>query len=151
MHPLSLKVVSWSWRLFGGATFVACVVYGLIVPAAFHPSQPLEQLLPLLGPRCLLAHVPLVGQRAQRLERRRHGPLDAEALLAVQHLELQVRPHELQVHLRPSPSHRPSGLHHLGRKDEWNRNHSRIGPGWAAGVGCRPSLGSCAGRSSATW
>jgi 2TM family of unknown function (DUF5676) len=46
MHPLSLKVMTWSWGLFGGATFVACVVYGLIVPAAFHASQLLEQLLP---------------------------------------------------------------------------------------------------------
>jgi len=46
MHPLNLKVMTWSWSLFGGATFVACVVYGLIVPAAFHASQLLEQLLP---------------------------------------------------------------------------------------------------------
>ena len=46
MHPLSLKVMTWSWSLFGGATFVACVIYGLIVPAAFHASQLLEQLLP---------------------------------------------------------------------------------------------------------
>lgn len=46
MHPLNLKVMIWSWSLFGGATFVACVVYGLIVPAAFHASPLLEQLLP---------------------------------------------------------------------------------------------------------
>ncbi|HWC02738.1 MAG TPA: DUF5676 family membrane protein [Methylomirabilota bacterium] len=46
MHPLSLKVMTWSWGLFGAATFVACVLYGLIVPAAFHASQLLEQLLP---------------------------------------------------------------------------------------------------------
>ena len=46
MHPLNLKVMTWSWSLFGGATFVACIVYGLIVPAAFHASQLLEQLLP---------------------------------------------------------------------------------------------------------
>jgi hypothetical protein len=46
MHPLNLKVITWSWSLFGGATFVACVVYGLIVPATFHASQLLEQLLP---------------------------------------------------------------------------------------------------------
>jgi hypothetical protein len=46
MHPLSLKVMTWSWSLFGGATFVACVVYGLVVPTAFHASQLLEQLLP---------------------------------------------------------------------------------------------------------
>ena len=46
MHPLGLKVMTWSWGLFGVATFVACVVYGLLVPAAFHPSWLLEQLLP---------------------------------------------------------------------------------------------------------
>jgi hypothetical protein len=46
MHPLSLKVMTWSWGLFGAATFVACVLYGLIVPAGFHASQLLEQLLP---------------------------------------------------------------------------------------------------------
>ena len=46
MHPLSLRVMTWSWALFGAVTFVACVVYGLIVPAAFHASQLLEQILP---------------------------------------------------------------------------------------------------------
>ena len=46
MHPLSLRVMTWSWALFGAATFVACVVYGLVVPAAFHASQLLEQILP---------------------------------------------------------------------------------------------------------
>ena len=46
MHPLSLKVMTWSGGLFGAVTFVACVVYGLIVPAAFHASPLLEQLLP---------------------------------------------------------------------------------------------------------
>jgi hypothetical protein len=45
MHTLSLKVMTWSWGLFGAATFVACVVYGLLVPAAFHPSWLLEQIL----------------------------------------------------------------------------------------------------------
>ena len=35
MHPLSLKVMTWSWGLFGAVTFVACVVYGLVVPRAF--------------------------------------------------------------------------------------------------------------------
>lgn len=28
MHPLSLKVMTWSWGLLGAETFVACVVYG---------------------------------------------------------------------------------------------------------------------------
>jgi hypothetical protein len=46
MHPLELKVMTWSGGLFGAATFVACIVYGLIVPAAFHASPLLEQLLP---------------------------------------------------------------------------------------------------------
>ena len=38
--------MTWSSGLFGAATFVACVVYGLVVPAAFHASQLLEQVLP---------------------------------------------------------------------------------------------------------
>jgi hypothetical protein len=46
MHPLSLKVMTWSWGLFGAVTFVACVVCGLVVPRAFHPSQLLEKILP---------------------------------------------------------------------------------------------------------
>lgn len=46
MHPLSPEVMTWSWGLFGVALFVSCVVYGLIVPAAFHPSQLLERILP---------------------------------------------------------------------------------------------------------
>jgi hypothetical protein len=46
MHPLSLKVMAWSWGLFGTVTFAACVVYGLVVPRAFHASQLLEQILP---------------------------------------------------------------------------------------------------------
>ena len=39
MHPLSLKVMTWLWGLFGAVTFVACVVYGLVVPRAFHARQ----------------------------------------------------------------------------------------------------------------
>jgi hypothetical protein len=46
MHPLELQVMTWSGSLFGAATLVACVAYGLIVPAAFHASPLLEQLLP---------------------------------------------------------------------------------------------------------
>jgi 2TM family of unknown function (DUF5676) len=46
MHPLSLRVMTLSWGLFGAATFVACVAYGLIAPPAFHASQLLEQILP---------------------------------------------------------------------------------------------------------
>jgi uncharacterized protein DUF5676 len=46
MPPLSPKVMTWSWGLFGSVTFMACVVYGLLVPHAFHASQLLEHLLP---------------------------------------------------------------------------------------------------------
>ena len=46
MHPLSLKVMTWSWGLFGAATFAACVLSGLVVPRAFHAGQLLEQILP---------------------------------------------------------------------------------------------------------
>ena len=46
MHPLSLKVMTWSWAFFGAATFVVCVLYGLVVSPAFHASQLLEQVLP---------------------------------------------------------------------------------------------------------
>jgi len=45
MHALTLKVMTWSGGLFGAVTFVACVVYGLIVPRAFH--APLVQKSPL--------------------------------------------------------------------------------------------------------
>lgn len=34
------------WGLFGAATCVACVMYGWVVPRAFHASQFLEQVLP---------------------------------------------------------------------------------------------------------
>lgn len=46
MHPLSLKVMTWSTALFGAVTFAACVAYGLLVPAAFHAARVLEVLLP---------------------------------------------------------------------------------------------------------
>ena len=49
----------WSWSLFGAATFVACVAYGLIVPAALHASRLLDQLLP--GFRWLTAGSFLLG------------------------------------------------------------------------------------------
>jgi hypothetical protein len=38
--------MAWSGGFFGAATFVACVVYGLVVPRAFHASELLERLLP---------------------------------------------------------------------------------------------------------
>ncbi len=59
MHPLNLKVMTWSGGLFGATTFVACVVYGLIVPAALHTSPLLEQILP--GFRWLTAGSVLLG------------------------------------------------------------------------------------------
>ena len=47
MHPLTLKVMIWSWGLFGVVTFLACVIYGLLVPREFHATRgSLEQVLP---------------------------------------------------------------------------------------------------------
>ena len=46
MHPLSLRVMTWSTALFGAITFAACVAYGLLVPAAFHAARALEVILP---------------------------------------------------------------------------------------------------------
>jgi len=43
---LNLKVVVWSLGLFGAVTFVLCVIYGLLVPKAFHMVQVLEIFLP---------------------------------------------------------------------------------------------------------
>ncbi len=46
MHPLNWKVVTWTLGSFGALTFVVCVVYGLLVPKAFHTVQLLEMTLP---------------------------------------------------------------------------------------------------------
>ena len=46
MQPLNRKVMTWSLGLFGAVTFVVCVVYGLVVPAALHMTQLLEIALP---------------------------------------------------------------------------------------------------------
>lgn len=46
MQPLNLKVTTCSLALFGAVTFVLCVVYGLLVPSAFHAPQFLEMILP---------------------------------------------------------------------------------------------------------
>ena len=43
---LNIKVVTWSLGLFGAATFLVCVVYGLIAPASLHMTGFLEQVLP---------------------------------------------------------------------------------------------------------
>ena len=45
MHQLSLKVMTVATGLFGAVMFVACVVYGLLVPA-FHNAALLEAVLP---------------------------------------------------------------------------------------------------------
>jgi hypothetical protein len=46
MHPLSLKVMTWSSALFGAVNYVLCVLYGLIAPKGLHATQLLEWLLP---------------------------------------------------------------------------------------------------------
>ena len=46
MHPLNWKVMTWALGLFGAVTFVVCVVYGLLVPKAFHAVQLLEIAFP---------------------------------------------------------------------------------------------------------
>lgn len=43
---LNTKVVTWSLGLFGAATFVVCVLYGLIVPESLHMAGFLETVLP---------------------------------------------------------------------------------------------------------
>lgn len=43
---LNIKVVTWSLGLFGAATFVVCVLYGLIVPEPLHMTKLLEIALP---------------------------------------------------------------------------------------------------------
>jgi hypothetical protein len=49
MHPLNLRVMTCSWGLFGAATFVACVAYGLVVPRAFHASSFSSRSFPVFG------------------------------------------------------------------------------------------------------
>ncbi len=46
MQRLNWKPVTWSLGLFGAVTFVLCVLYGLVVPAALHMTQFLEITLP---------------------------------------------------------------------------------------------------------
>lgn len=43
---LSTKAVSWALGSFGAVTFVACVLYGLLVPESLHMKAILEQMLP---------------------------------------------------------------------------------------------------------
>lgn len=46
MQRLDWRVMTWSLGLFGGVTFLVCVVYGLLVPEAWHMTQFLEIVLP---------------------------------------------------------------------------------------------------------
>ena len=55
---LNLKIVCFSLRIFSALSFVLCVIYGLIVPPAFHSAALLERILPgfmwlTLGAFCL--------------------------------------------------------------------------------------------------
>lgn len=55
---LSVRVVTWSLVAFFALSFVACVVYGLLVPESLHMSDFLEHILPgfqWLTPRGFLA------------------------------------------------------------------------------------------------
>jgi hypothetical protein len=46
MHPLSIKVMTWSLGLYTAVTYVLCVLYGLIAPKGLHATQLLEWMLP---------------------------------------------------------------------------------------------------------
>ena len=46
MHLLYWKPMAWSLGVFAALTFGVCVVYGLLVPKAFHMTQFLEIALP---------------------------------------------------------------------------------------------------------
>ena len=59
MHPLSVRVMTWSLGVFGAVTFVLCVAYGLVVPETLHMKRLLEIALP--GFRWLTAADFLIG------------------------------------------------------------------------------------------
>ena len=46
MGALNIRVVTWSLASFTSFSFVACVLYGLIVSESFHAVQFLEIVLP---------------------------------------------------------------------------------------------------------
>jgi hypothetical protein len=46
MSTLDLKVMTSALTLFAVVSFVVCVVYGLVVPPAWHPTQLLVHALP---------------------------------------------------------------------------------------------------------
>ncbi|MDE3004014.1 MAG: DUF5676 family membrane protein [Gemmatimonadota bacterium] len=43
---LNTKVVGWSLAAFSVVTYLICVIFGLVVPASWHMSAFLEQVLP---------------------------------------------------------------------------------------------------------
>jgi hypothetical protein len=66
MHRLSWKVMTVTTGLFGAVMFVACVVYGLLVPA-LHNAALLEAVLPgfaWLTPASLLLGVHVTGVKS---------------------------------------------------------------------------------------
>lgn len=46
MSRLNIKVVTWALAIFAEVSYLICVLYGLIVPAALHMTQFLEIVLP---------------------------------------------------------------------------------------------------------
>ncbi len=71
MHQLSWKVMTVTTGLFGAVMFVACVVYGLLVPA-LHNAALLEAVLPgfhwLTPASLLLGLVAFVAKQRPRFE-----------------------------------------------------------------------------------
>ena len=43
---LNVRLSMWSLGIFAAVTFTLCVLYGLLVPPAFHSKQLLEMVLP---------------------------------------------------------------------------------------------------------
>jgi len=43
---LNVKIMTWSLALFGAVTFVACILYGLVVPESLHMTGFLQAVLP---------------------------------------------------------------------------------------------------------
>ena len=43
---LHIRVVSWALGMFGAASFIVCVIYGLVTPESLHMHAFLEQVLP---------------------------------------------------------------------------------------------------------
>ena len=91
MHLLDWKPMTWSLGVFAAVTFVVCVVYGLLVPKAFHMTEFLESTLPgfrwlslgtfalgfvesfLYGAYAGLVFTPIHNFFARRFDARRQG------------------------------------------------------------------------------